>query len=300
VVDRRYGNEIDLDPRFPGLARKPHRIDLDFGDGLDRIIAAGGAPYLFLHGFIEYGYSTSNFAAWQAGETFRAPSILVEREGRWVPLREEWGFPAGYPRYMSVDLAGLLRPGDRKLRVETNMEIRWDQAFLASCTPVDGSAGPEITVTELGSDTAVLGYRGFPREVSPDGSVPLVYEHDAIDLESPYKDFPGSYTRQGEVGDLLRAADDRFAIFGPGDGIRITFRADRLPPLREGRRRTFLVKTSGYCKDMDLYTAHPDTVEPLPFRAMTGYPYPPSQAYPADSGHDAYRREWNTRVVPGQ
>ena len=296
-VDRRYGNDVDLDRRFPGLARKPHWIELDFEDGLDRVIRAGGAPYLFLHGFIEYGYSTSNFAAWQAGQAFRAPSILVEREGSWVPLREEWGFPAGYPRYMSVDLAGLLRPGDRKLRVETNMEIRWDQAFLASCVPVDG-ADPEITVTDLASDAAVLGFRGFPRETSPDGSVPLVYEHDPIDLVSPFKDFPGSYTRHGEVGELLRAADDRFAIFGPGDGIRISFRADRLPPLPNGRKRTFLVKTSGYCKDMDLYTAHPETVEPLPFRAMTGYPYAPPEVYPADAERDAYRREWNTRLVP--
>jgi hypothetical protein len=51
---------------------------------------------------------------------------------------------------------------------------------------------------------------------------------------------------------------------------------------------------------MDLYTAHPDTVEPLPFRAMTGYPYAPPEAYPADPEREAYRREWNTRLVPAK
>jgi hypothetical protein len=63
-------------------------------------------------------------------------------------------------------------------------------------------------------------------------------------------------------------------------------------------RRTFLARTVGYCKDMDPYTAHPEAVEPLPFRAMSGYPYRPDEAYPATPEAAAYRREWNTRVVP--
>ena len=48
-------------------------------------------------------------------------------------------------------------------------------------------------------------------------------------------------------------------------------------------------------KDMDLYTAHPDTVEPLPFHAMPSYPYPDGVHFPDDPLHESYRREWNTR-----
>ena len=33
-----------------------------------------------------------------------------------------------------------------------------------------------------------------------------------------------------------------------------------------------MLHADGYCKDMDLYTAFPDTVEPLPFHGMSYYP----------------------------
>ena len=50
-----------------------------------------------------------------------------------------------------------------------------------------------------------------------------------------------------------------------------------------------------YCKDMDLYTAEPDTVEPLPFRGMSRYPYPDHEHYPDTDQHRRYRDESNTR-----
>jgi hypothetical protein len=51
----------------------------------------------------------------------------------------------------------------------------------------------------------------------------------------------------------------------------------------------------GWAKDRDANTAYSQTVEPLPFHAMSRYPYPTSEAYPSDSTHVAYRKEWNTR-----
>ena len=295
-VDRRYGNKIERDRRFPGRTKETHVIELDFGDRIAELLAAalegGGSPrpYLFLHGFVEYGYSTSNFAAWQAEAVFHAPSVRVERDGTWVPLREEWGIPAGYPRYMAVDLQGLLEPGDRRIRIDTNMEIYWDQAFLAEV-----NAGDSVVVRHLEPDRALLEFRGYPAEESPDGSVPRLYVYRDFAEWISFKEFPGAYTRYGDVRELLCKSDDRFVIFGSGDGLRVEFREDRLPKLRSGWRRTFLARTGGYCKDMDLYTAHPDRVEPLPFADMSGYPYGPEERYPAT--HDEYRRVWNTRSV---
>jgi len=295
-VDRRYGNKLERDRRFPGLAQETHAIELDFGDRIAELLAAprprGGTPrpYLFLHGFVEYGYSTSNFAAWQAEAVFHAPSVRVEREGTWVPLREEWGIPAGYPRYMAVDLEGLLEPSDRRIRVDTNMEIYWDQAFLAEV-----SAGDSLVVRHLEPDRAWLGFKGYPAEESPDGSVPVLYAYRDFAEWVSFKDFPGAYTRYGDVRALLCKADDRFVILGSGDGLRVEFRVDRLPELESGWRRTFLARTRGYCKDMDLYTAHSDRVEPLPFGDMSGYPYGPEEQCPGDQ--DDYRRVWNTRTI---
>ena len=305
-VDRRYGNRFERDPRFPGLARAAHSIDLDFDDRVDSLAGADAQPYLVLHGFVEYGYSTSNFAAWQARVEFHAPTVRVERSGSWVALREEWGFPAGYPRYMTVDLSGCLKPGDRRLRVETNMDIHWDQAFL-----MNANACSELRVTDVVPDSALLSFKGFPAEESLDGSIPKIWVYRDFDVLAPIKVFPGSYTRYGDVRELLSQVDDRFAIFGPGDGLSVRVKTDRLPGIPEGFRRTLLAKTFGYCKDTDLYTAHPDSVEPLPFREMRGYPYEalpgdPTKAaavypdtYPGTPFHRAYLTEWNTRKVEG-
>jgi hypothetical protein len=202
---------------------------------------------------------------------------------------------------MAVDLVGALQPGDRRLRVETNMDIHWDQAFL-----VNSDAEGEIRTVLLECDSAVLSFKGFPSEVSPDGRLPRVYVWEGFEPTAPIKVFPGSYTRYGEVRELLYAADDRYVLFGPGDGLSVRFRADRIAPPAPGRTRTFLAKTFGYCKDTDLYTAHPDRVEPLPFRAMGGYPFPEADAasrkppaIPATPLGERYLKEWNVRRVEG-
>jgi len=292
-VDRQYGNSVRRDARFPGLALATHWIDLDFEDAISSLLARGAAsrPHLILHGYVEYGYSTSNFAAWQAGAEFRAPTVLALRAGKWEPLRVEWGFPGGYPRYMAVDLTGALTSADRRLRVETNLDVHWDQAFLA-----DASV-EELEITDVEASVAALGFRGFPPEESPDGSHPRVYVYRDFVPESPYRSFPGNYTRYGDVRELLRTADDRFAILGPGDGLRFEVSADRLPPLRPGWKRTFFAKAFGYCKDTDLYTAHPDSIEPLPFQGMSGYPFAPAESIAPHEAQAPYVRDWNVRTV---
>ena len=68
--------------------------------------------------------------------------------------------------------------------------------------------------------------------------------------------------------------DDRLVLMATGDEIALDFDAGALPALAPDRARTFVLHSHAYCKGMDLYTEHRDSVEPLPFRAMSGYPYP--------------------------
>ena len=86
-----------------------------------------------------------------------------------------------------------------------------------------------------------------------------------------------------------------------GDEIVLEFDARGLPPLPSGRSRTLVLHTDGYCKDMDLYTAYPDTVEPLPYHAMENYPpaEPKPESEPGRQQSDRYRSVWNTRHVIG-
>ena len=84
---------------------------------------------------------------------------------------------------------------------------------------------------------------------------------------------------------------------GPGDEIALKFDAAGLPAVPAGQTRSFVLVSHAYCKDMDLYTATPRTLEPLPFRAMSRYPYPPTERYPATEKHQAYLRKYNSRQV---
>ena len=136
---------------------------------------------------------------------------------------------------------------------------------------------------------------GFAREYSPDGRLPLIYDYDLTDATAPFHILKGAYTRYGSVKELLASYDDRFVIMGPGDEVALKFDATRLPPVPEGQARSFVLVSHAYCKDMDLYTATPQTLEPLPFRAMSRYPYPPAERYPIEN--QAFLRTYNTRVV---
>ena len=39
------------------------------------------------------------------------------------------------------------------------------------------------------------------------------------------------------------------------------------------------------------------TVDPMPFMAMSGFPYPTTESYPYDAAHLAYIQQYNTRVI---
>jgi hypothetical protein len=322
-VDGVRAPRLEHDRRFPGVVRGVHAIEIDFEDEIGRLMKSGDAtvsPFLLLFGHIEYGYSTSNFASWQTGFVPRAPSFSVERDGRWVALREEWGFPAGYPRWMAVDLAGQLRASDRRIRVETNLEIQWDEVVLAMAQRVsvdddatksgDRPSEMGVRVRQLDARRADLRHRGFPGDASinfvgegrldGDGAGFEGFAYRDFHAREPFRAMPGSFTRFGDVRELLESRDDRMAIFGPGEEIRLEFAADRLPELDDEQARSFVWKCVGYCKDLDLYTAHPDAVEPLPFAGMSGYPYSEGEHYPKDPALARYRSRWNTRVVRPQ
>jgi tetratricopeptide (TPR) repeat protein len=289
-IDRRYAGATQPDPRFIGLAAD-HFVELDFGEQLAGIDPASRVV-LFLQGWVEYGYSSTNYAASQAGQRAKAPTIEVLREDTWVSLASEIGYPAGVNHMMTVELTGKIRPTDRRLRVSSNMEIYWDQVFLA---PHD--AGSELRIQEVAPRGADLHFRGYPREYSPDGRRPNLADYNNLDRNVAWKLMSGDYTRFGDVRPLLEKPDDCFVIMGHGEEITLRFAVDDFGPVPEGCVRSFLLKTDSYCKDMDLYTAFPDTVEPLPFHGMSGYPYESHERYPDTETTRRYRREYNTRHV---
>ncbi len=292
-ADRRYAGATTPDPRFTGLA-DPHSVELDFGDELAKL-PPESRLVLFLYGWVEYGYSSTNYAANQAGLRGEAPTLEVWRDGKWVELFREVGYPAGVNHMMTVEVTGKVLPGDQRLRISSNLELYWDEIFLAK---LDSQA--TVTLHEVMPREADLHFRGYPREYSPDGQKPNLCDYHNLDRNVAWKLMSGDYTRFGDVRTLLDLTDDCYVIMGHGEEITLRFAVDQFGPTPSGCTRSFILKTDSYCKDMDLHTAFPDTVEPLPFHGMSGYPYGPGEEYPDNDKTRQYRDTWNTRRIDGR
>jgi hypothetical protein len=291
VLDRLRRVDRQFVDGFPLLGvrgyAKRHALTLDLGPGTDRAL-------LLLTGWTDYAFSSDNLAASHQGLALEPPSLEVEDDaGRWQTAIEDIGVPVGRPQTVVADLAGIWRGKSRRVRIVTSFRIYWDQALVAD--PSDA----RVRTDALDPAVADLRERGFSAEVMPDGREPIVYDYARVRTASPWKVVPGRYTREGDVRELVRDGDDLFVISRPGDEIALSFDARSLPPLEKGWRRTFLLHADGYSKEMDINSATPDAIGPLPFRAMSKYPYEPPERYPMTAERRAVMERYNTRVVTG-
>ncbi|HEY2785190.1 MAG TPA: FG-GAP-like repeat-containing protein [Fimbriiglobus sp.] len=252
-----------------------HSLSLDFGE-----LPAGGNWWLVLAGWTEYAFPESMYAGTRAGVDLKPP--VLERQtaaGEWVPMGE-LGIPAGLPRVMTRELPKEFRGG--RLRISTNAQVYWDYVFVAQAEAVNA-------VVPLDVASATLAARGFAQEVYPNSRPPVAYD-DAKTEPVPVTRWKGNLTRLGDVTELLHATDDRFVICGPGDEITVRFEATKLPPLKDGWARSFVVRTNGYCKDTSPTTVTGGEIGPLPFRAMQNYPHFGPKSPPRTDA-----AEWHTR-----
>ncbi len=284
-VDRIFPDGFQKLP-FKGYA-ETHQVVLDLGPISTQYTA------LLMHAWIDYADSTSNLAASQAGLKLVPPYLQVQdSRGQWVTVIERMGFPAGLPKTMTVDLSNKFLSDSHKVRIVTNMQIYWDQIVVGT-----GTSEKNYTLWRLQPDYADLHFRGFPMLVSRDGRKPFLYDYEQISPTAQWKAHIGGYTRYGDVLPLLLKRDDMFVITRSGDEIEAMFDLSRLPDLPSGWVRDYLIYVDGFGKDMDPNSARSDYIEPLPFHAMSIYPYPEHEHYPRDKLHQRYLQEWNTRTV---
>ena len=282
-VDRLYAYDPPLDRRFIGCCR-PHTLELDFGSQGTRF-GATEPVHLFIQGYIEYPYSQTVYAAGQAGVLWEPIRVECQQhDGKWRAVVPDGGAPGGMGRMMTINLTGRLAGGTGRMRLTTNLEIYYDAIFLARQAGKEGFISRSVPLRD-----ATLRRVGFPREYSPDGRRPLIYDYQIADSTAPFHVLRGAYTRFGAVESLLAEFDDQYVLVGPGEESAARFDAATLEPLRPGMARSFLLISHAYCKDLDLYTAESRTVEPLPFRTMSRYPYRSPERYPESPAHRKHR-----------
>ena len=332
LLAHRYFGDFAL-TQFLGFA-EPHSLTLDLGQPYE-----GGPLWLLLHGEVEYFSANSMYAASQAGIQAIAPYVeALGADGKWKRVVDDMGFPAGGPRTMTADFTAKLPHGTRKVRITTNLQIYWDSILIdrtqqsaareipfpfdrlwagsrpaAAPPPAEAGGLPEsaglrddaekrgrgVRLRAVPLLHADLEFHGYPLKIegAPAGNVNYIYEKASA--TGPYTRPTGTYTRYGDVLPLLTEIDDKLAVFGSGDEVRLDFDPSNLPALPRGWVRDYFFAANGYEKDMDFYAAEGDYVAPLPFLSMEQYPYAPRKAFPLDDAHLNYLLEYNTRHMSG-
>lgn len=276
-ADREAAPLPELDHRFIGRLQSEHVLTLEFERPLDE---GDGEPVLVIDGWVEYPYSQTNFAAWQAGASFDPPTLEARAgQGQWKVVLAGFGYPAGMPRQMSVPIANL-PSGGNQLRLRTNMEIYWDRVAV-----VFAEACPDAVRTPLKLVGAELNAEGFARRETGPQRLPSYNDNQRAPLWDT-RHQAGFYTDLGPMTELVSARDDALAIFGPGEAVSLQFSPPEHEPAK-GLQRRFVLETAGWCKDMDLYTKDGETLAPLP---GSGKP---------SASKDALHQKYNGRYQSG-
>jgi len=274
--------------RYQGLV-EAHDLILDLGSDAGR-----DSTFLFLRGWIYPTDASINVALSQSSTKTIMPSLEVrDARGMWTTAIANIGFPSGKDKTLIVDLAGKFPTRDHHVRIRTNLQIYWDQAFVGR----DLAIG-DVRVTPLNALSADLHFRGYSRTYRKGGRYgPWWFDYDSVSTEPVWRPIEGAFTRFGNVLPLLEGSDDMYVIMAAGDEMTLQFDSRTATAIPAGWARDFLLYTDGWIKDSDLNTAFGTTVGPLPFHAIREYPYARGEAYPSDSAHQRYLREYNTRVV---
>lgn len=283
--DHRFATGFErLRTQFHGMTQ-PHSLYLTLPDGIDR-----SRLVLVVDGWIDWP-ETPQFVSMGQHDTFAMvlPTIEVKGDGEWRPVAA-FGIQALKPKTVVVDLAARIPEDATELRLTSNLATHWDRlVFGERVTPDDA---PRVTRAPARGD---VHYRGFASLARVGDTALSLYDYDRPALAPPFVPSSGAFTRYGDVTSLVSDWDDRFVVMNAGDELTVAFDVSDLAPLRPGWRRSGFLRIGGFAKEADYHTHTAGRVEPLPYRAMSRYPYTDPDAYPESLARTV--EAFNTRIV---
>ncbi len=290
AIDGDYVDSFALG-RFQGIAAE-HWLEFE----LDESLPDGQVIYLVGTGWVYPTDSSLNVAISQ-GDHPRPHGLILEApqsDGGWHAVSDDLGFPAGKNKTVLIPLPeALLRAGQRRFRLRTNLEVYWDALGWAARVPDENVRTRRIEAT-----SAQMRYRGFSELTPLDRRKPDLPLYNRLASHAPrWRDLEGYYTHFGDVRELLEAVDDRYVIMNAGDEILMQFAATDPPP--PGWKRDYVLIGDGWVKDGDYNTTHSRTVHPLPTHASPDYSQAGGTLWedPLFQKHLDDWREYHTRYV---
>jgi len=233
------------------------------------------------------GWQIINSKIYLSTVTIQPYVEVVDAGGAWVKVKS-FGLPMGDLKTMVIDMSNKFLSSDHRVRV--HLGIKKAQVWVIDRISLDDSVPVTVTVQELPASSADLQEGGHAiREMNTEQHRILVSD-ESMPPHAGYYGY-GSFTRYGEVAELVTGRDDKYVIMNYADMLDLTFPA--LPAPEAGMTRGFILKADNYYKEFKEYKY----LEPLPFHGMSDYPPPAPEAYPTDEDHNQYRLLYNTRVV---
>jgi hypothetical protein len=140
--------------RYQGVTEL-HDLILDLGD-----LSPTDSVVLFLDGWIFPTDASINLAMGQSNayESISPYLQVVDSDGEWTTVLDNISFPMGKDKTVVVDLSGLFRTDDYRIRIRTNMEIYWDHIFFSR-----SRVRSPARLTVMTANSADLRFRGFSR-----------------------------------------------------------------------------------------------------------------------------------------
>jgi CARDB. len=209
-------------------------------------------------------------------EIMPAPYLeVLAANGSWIraPQDRQIPLPSDYnARTFTVDLSGLF-PSD-----VTDYQVRFTNFWNVTYDyiGIDTSPQQNVSITTLNPSSATLSQW---------------YETNSTST--------GAFTRYGDVTELMQSTDDMFVIGRQGDQVNMLFSTANLTDPAPGMVRDYFLVVACWFKDPPGAWGYGFnfTVDPMPYLAMSGYPYTSTESYPYDAAHLAYIAQYNTRII---
>jgi hypothetical protein len=262
-----------------------NQLTLDLGD-----LSGASEIKLLINGMVDWGPAEPYYEwiekfdeAYAEGlvangtQLYPAPYMeVMDAQGNWVrvPQDRQMPTPADYvPRTFAVDLNGLFSTdvSEFKIRITNFWNVTFDYIGM------DTTPQEEVTI----------------HEIAP------IANFKPLEFGTTISNASGYFTKYGNVTQLLLEADDMYVIGMQGDNVTLKFPITSLPPLEDGEERSVFLYVASWFKDPPGNWGYgfEFTVDPLPFRNMSGFPYPDTESYPTTEEYVNYLKEWNTRAV---
>lgn len=256
-----------------------NRLTLNLGDLSNakqiklvvRAVVDWGSPDDY-NNWLNYFFDPSNPVP---DKTQVTPPPILEvkaQNGSWiaVPTNRQFPLPPDMTaRTFIVDLTGLFPTNEYSIRISNFWNVTFDYVGI------DLSPQQNITIYKI----------------NPTANLEESFQTGTLST--------GSFTKYGDVTDLVTTEDDKFVIGRQGDAVTMLFNASGLPPVANQMVRDYFFFDSCWFKDENgnWGFGFGFTVDPLPFRSMTGFPYPENESYPNNTEYGEYLTQWNTRII---